>query len=82
MATRGLHQGRKDMACKFELYPFKIGEILTLKKAHPCGSYDWVIERVGQEIGIRCQKCKHFLLIQRRPLEKATKKIKSIEKPD
>jgi len=70
------------MAGKFELYPFRIGEILTLKKSHPCGSYDWMIERVGQEIGIRCRKCNHFLLIARRPLEKAIKKIQSDEKPD
>ncbi|MHB1484336.1 MAG: DUF951 domain-containing protein [Saccharofermentanales bacterium] len=70
------------MAGKFDLYPFKIGEILTLKKTHPCGSCEWKVERVGQEIGIRCMKCAHFLLIARRPLEKAVKRINSCEKPD
>lgn len=64
------------MANKFELYPFKIGEILILKKSHPCGSNSWVIDRVGQEIGIRCQKCGHLVLIPRRTLEKSIKEIK------
>jgi len=67
-----------DMAGKFERYPFKIGEILTLKKIHPCGNAVWVVERVGQEIGIRCRKCSHFLVIPRRTLEKS---VKSIETP-
>lgn len=64
------------MANKFELYPFKTGEILILKKLHPCGNNVWFIERVGQEIGIRCQKCNHFILIPRRTLEKSIKEIK------
>jgi len=64
------------MANKYELYPFKIEEILILKKTHPCGNAIWMVERVGQEIGIRCQKCNHFLLISRRTLEKAIKEIK------
>jgi hypothetical protein len=63
------------MAGKFELYPFKIGELLTLKKMHPCGDNKWMIERVGQEIGIRCLKCSHFISIARKPLEKSIKKI-------
>lgn len=65
------------MAGKFELYPFKTGEILLLKKTHPCGNAVWCVERVGQEIGIRCRKCGHFLLIPRRILEKSIKEIRS-----
>lgn len=65
------------MASKYELYPFKIGEVLMLKKSHPCGSSIWTVERVGQEIGIRCSKCGHFVLIPRRTLEKSIKEIKS-----
>ncbi len=63
------------MAGKFELYPFKIGEVLNLKKLHPCGNSIWTIERVGQEIGIRCKKCNHFILIARKTLEKSIKEI-------
>ncbi len=70
------------MTGKYELYPFKKGEILTLKKSHPCGNSIWVVERVGQEIGIRCQKCSHFLSIPRRTLEKSIKEIKGLQKDD
>lgn len=67
------------MANKFELYPFKIGETVVLKKVHPCGNAVWGVERVGQEIGIRCQKCRHFLVIPRRTLEKSIKEIAKSE---
>ena len=60
---------------KFELYPFKIGEILTLKKTHPCGNNIWIVERTGQEITIRCKKCNHLISMARKNLEKAVKKI-------
>jgi hypothetical protein len=63
------------MPGRFELYPFKIGDILTLKKNHPCGNSIWTVERVGQEIGIRCIKCKHFHIISRKPLEKSLKSV-------
>lgn len=67
------------MAGKFELYLFKIGDTLALKKTHPCGNNIWKVERVGQEIGIRCQKCNHFLVIPRRSLEKALREVKKAE---
>jgi hypothetical protein len=65
------------MPCKYELYPFKIGEILVLKKNHPCGNNIWIVERTGQEIGIRCRQCNHFLVMARKPLEKSIRKILS-----
>lgn len=65
------------MKSQFELYKFQIGDILTLRKMHPCGSYIWTVERVGQDIAIRCNKCGHLLLLNRRNLEKAVKKIES-----
>ncbi|MHB1452799.1 MAG: DUF951 domain-containing protein [Saccharofermentanales bacterium] len=63
------------MSVKYELYKFKVGEILTLKKSHPCGDCIWIVERVGQDIGIKCRKCGHFVIISRRTLEKSVKKI-------
>lgn len=67
------------MANKYELYPFKIGDVVILKKTHPCGNTVWNVERVGQEIGIRCRKCSHFLVIARRPLEKSIREIKAVD---
>ena len=63
------------MTGKFELYKFKVGDVLTLKKVHPCGGKEWIVERTGQEIGIKCLTCGHFLVIPRRKLEKSVKKI-------
>jgi hypothetical protein len=70
------------MPGKYELYQFKIGDVLTLKKNHPCGNNVWVVERVGQEIGIRCKKCMHFHIISRRPLEKSIKSVLPAKNPN
>ncbi|MFA7206438.1 MAG: DUF951 domain-containing protein [Saccharofermentanales bacterium] len=63
------------MAGKFELYKFKPGDVLKLRKVHPCGSFEWMVERTGMDIGIRCRKCGHFMVIPRRKLEKAVKSV-------
>ncbi|MDD5338654.1 MAG: DUF951 domain-containing protein [Dehalococcoidales bacterium] len=41
------------------------GDVVTLKKVHPCGSYEWEVVRVGADIGLKCQKCQHRILITR-----------------
>jgi hypothetical protein len=66
------------MSSNFALYRFQVGEVLTLRKAHPCGDNVWIVKRVGQEIGIQCRKCGHFVVMDRRTLEKS---VKRIEKP-
>ena len=53
-----------------------IGDILTMKKKHPCGSYEFLVKRVGIEIGIKCEKCGHYTLIDRKKLEKNIKSKK------
>lgn len=52
-----------------------VGEILRLKKQHPCGSKVWTILRVGMDIKLRCQGCGHELMLPRSKAEKAIKKI-------
>ena len=49
---------------------FRMGEILALKKRHPCGSYQWEVVRIGMDIGIRCQGCQRRVLLPRRGLER------------
>jgi hypothetical protein len=34
----------------------KLGDIVRLRKAHPCGSYEWEVVRVGADIGLKCQR--------------------------
>ncbi|HXL02496.1 MAG TPA: DUF951 domain-containing protein [Candidatus Atribacteria bacterium] len=53
----------------------EIGDVLTLKKAHPCGSKEWKIVRVGVDIGLRCVGCDRFVMVSRRKLEGKIREI-------
>ncbi len=57
----------------------RIGDILELKKAHPCGSREWLVLRVGMDFKLRCQGCGHEMMVPRSKAEKATKKVKRTE---
>lgn len=56
---------------------FKVGDILELKKKHPCGENKFKVLRVGGEMRLLCMCCGHDLVIDRIKLEKATKKVLS-----
>lgn len=60
----------------------KVGDILTLKKAHPCGSCDWEVLRVGMDFRLRCIGCGHQLMTPRAKIEKNIKKIKAKEEKE
>lgn len=60
------------MANKFFLYKYEEGDIITMKKAHPCGSKDWLVIRAGAEIKLRCQGCGHDVALPRPSVEKST----------
>ena len=49
---------------------FTIGDVVSLKKAHPCGSHDWRVTRLGADIGLECLNCKRHVLLARASLEK------------
>ena len=51
----------------------KLGDTVRLKKKHPCGSYEWQVVRLGADIGIKCLKCQHRLLLERRAFERQVK---------
>lgn len=51
------------------------GDILELKKIHPCGSKNWQVLRTGCDLKIKCLGCGHTLIISRVKLEKAIKKV-------
>ncbi len=53
----------------------EVGDIVKLKKKHPCGSYDWEILRVGADFRIKCIGCERQVWLTRRDLEKRIKKI-------
>jgi hypothetical protein len=54
---------------------FLLGDIVEMKKVHPCGSKDWEIIRLGADIKIKCLGCDRIVMIPRGKFEKAVKKI-------
>ena len=55
---------------------FHIGDIVKLKKKHPCGSFEWEILRVGADFRLKCMGCDHQIMIARKLVEKNVKEIK------
>jgi hypothetical protein len=57
-----------------ELY---LGDILRLRKPHPCGGFEWRVVRLGADIGLRCTTCNHRVLLPRSEVERRLKVIVS-----
>ncbi|NLL92110.1 MAG: DUF951 domain-containing protein [Ruminococcaceae bacterium] len=53
----------------------RIGDIITVKKQHPCGNKDFLVLRVGMDFKIKCQKCGREIMIPRNKIEKRIRKI-------
>ena len=49
---------------------YEIGDIVKLKKKHPCGSFEWEVLRVGADFRLKCIGCGHQIMIARRLVEK------------
>jgi hypothetical protein len=56
-----------------EKITYELGDIVRLKKKHPCGSFNWEILRVGMDFRLKCQGCGHLILIPRTKFEKMVK---------
>jgi hypothetical protein len=48
----------------------RIGDLIRLRKAHPCGSRDWRVQRIGADIGLVCAGCGHRILMDRLDVER------------
>ena len=46
-----------------------LGDVVRLRKRHPCGGHDWLVDRLGADIGLRCQTCGRHVLLERRVVE-------------
>ena len=57
----------------------QLGDILTMKKAHPCGEKQWLVLRTGADLRLRCMGCGHEVMVQR---GKAEKNIRFINRPE
>ena len=53
---------------------YEVGDIVKLKKTHPCGSSQWEILRVGADFRLKCMGCGHQIMIARRLVEKKYQK--------
>jgi hypothetical protein len=53
----------------------QMNDVVKLRKPHPCGSYEWVIVRLGADIGLECLECGRRVLLPRRTLARRLKSI-------
>lgn len=60
---------------KMEIVRYEVGDIVKMKKQHPCGAYEWEITRTGIDFGLKCTGCGRFVMIPRPKFEKAVKAI-------
>jgi hypothetical protein len=54
-----------------------LGDIVRLRKAHPCGGYEWEVVRVGADIGLKCLKCQRRVLLTREVFGRRLKELVS-----
>lgn len=58
---------------------YKIGDIVELKKQHPCGSKIWEITRIGVDFKLKCLGCNHVIVIERpKALKMIKKKVENL----
>ena len=53
----------------------QVGDVVRLRKRHPCGSYDWQVVRIGADIGLKCIKCGRRVLLDRATFNKRAKSV-------
>lgn len=51
-----------------------VGDVIKMKKKHPCGSNEWEILRIGADFRLKCMGCEHQLMLPRVKVEKNIKK--------
>jgi hypothetical protein len=68
MATRVFDTlGRMTDRPALTLY---LGDVVRLRRVHPCGGSEWLVDRLGADIGLRCGTCGRHVLVERRALER------------
>ena len=61
---------------------YKLNDIVVMKKAHPCGSSEFAIIRLGADVKIKCIKCGHVIMLPRIDFNKKIKKVIKNEKEE
>lgn len=57
----------------------QLGDIIKLKKPHPCGSSEWEVIRVGMDFKLKCMGCGHLVMVSRKLVEK---NCRGVRKPE
>jgi hypothetical protein len=47
-----------------------LGDVLRLRRPHPCGGSEWLVDRLGADIGLRCRTCDRHVMVERRTVER------------
>ncbi len=55
----------------------QVGDVVVLRKAHPCGSDRWEVLRIGADFRLRCQGCGRLVMLPRSKVERRIRKIES-----
>jgi hypothetical protein len=58
-----------------------MGDVVRLRKPHPCGGVEWDVVRLGADIGLRCRTCSRRLLLARSVVERRMKDFVSRGEP-
>ncbi|MGE0227327.1 MAG: DUF951 domain-containing protein [Dehalococcoidia bacterium] len=53
----------------------RVGDVLRLRRKHPCGGFDWDVVRVGADVGMRCRECGRRVLLDRPTLHRRLKAV-------
>jgi hypothetical protein len=59
-----------------------LGDVIRLRRVHPCGGTTWLVDRVGADIGLRCSTCGRHVLVARRAVERRIAGFVSRGDPD
>ena len=65
--------------CQEVSMDIRVGDVLSMKKAHPCGEKRWLVLRTGADFRLRCMGCGHEVML---PRFKAEKNIRDVHRPE
>lgn len=66
----------KKYEIEVEELDIQIGDIVKLKKPHPCGNYEWEVLRVGIDFRLKCLGCGHQVMLPRKQVERNLKQVR------
>lgn len=55
----------------------RVGDVVKLRKPHPCGSFEWDVMRIGADIGLKCRTCGRRVMLTRSKFNKRMKEFVS-----